>query len=189
MPYNRIIIVDGYSTDDTVKIAKKYGCDIHYCKGKLGTARNLLMKLAETEWFAFIDSDIMINKEWLSKLVSSIDIYTGAINGFGLPDSLLLSNFRKAMLLAKLKFGIKQRGFTSNTLIRKEAIDGVRIPDLKRTEDIVLQQEIEKRHWRWRMAPAWCIHMKTGMQILHEAYGDFFQIAKREVYLKAFTRL
>jgi glycosyltransferase involved in cell wall biosynthesis len=189
IPYGKIIIVDGYSTDDTVDIAKTYGCEIHYCKGRLGAARNMLMKLAGTKWFAFIDSDVMVNGDWLYKLLTHIDDRTGAINGFGLPNNFLLSNFRKVMLFTKLELGIKQRGFTSNTLVRKEAVRGIKLPDVKRTEDILLQQEVEKRNWEWKMIPVWCTHMKTGMQIIKEAKGDFFEIAKREGFFKALTRL
>lgn len=189
LPYRKIIIVDGYSKDDTKDIAKEYGCEIHYCKGKLGAARNMLMGLAKTKWFAFIDSDVIINDLWVDILLDNIDKKTGAINGFGLPDSILLSNLRKAMLLAKLRFHMKQRGFTSNTLMRKEAIKGIKLPDIKRTEDIILQQEVEKRGWEWKMVPAFCLHMKNASQILREARNDFFEIAKREGYLKAFTKL
>lgn len=189
IPYNRIIICDGYSSDNTIKIAKKYGCEIHFCKGKLGKARNILMKLAKTEWFFFIDSDVVVNKKWFKIILNSIDKSTGAINGFALPKNFLLSNFRKYMLLFKIGVGLQQRGFTSNTLIRKDAVRGIKLPDLKRLEDIVLQEKIKKGGWEWKFTPAFCLHLKSASQVLKEAKQDFFYLVKKGDLLKAASRL
>ena len=177
IPYKRIIICDGYSTDNTIKIAKEYRCKIFYSKGKLGEVRKKLMSLVKTEWFAFIDSDIVINKDWFRILTRFIDENTGGINGFGLSPSLLGIG-RKYLLLLKLKLKIKQRGFLSNTLIRRDAIKGVKVSKyVGRGEDIVIQQEIEEKGWEWKFAPAFCLHLKSDTQIIREALGDLVRIS------------
>jgi glycosyltransferase involved in cell wall biosynthesis len=178
IPYNRIIVCDSNSADDTIKIAKKFGCEIHPCKGNLGNARNKLMNLVHTQFFAFIDSDVIVNKTWFNILIKSIDKETGAINGFGLPDNIILKNLRSLILFSKMKFGLQQRGFTSNTILRKEATNGIMLPDLKRCEDLILQDELKKRGWKWKFAWAICAHLKSPYQLIKEAKNDLFYISK-----------
>ncbi len=177
MPRSRIIVCDGYSRDGTVKTAKNYGCDVVYSRGRLGRARNVLMKEADTEWFAFIDSDVEINKSWLYGLLRTIDDSVGAVNGFALPDSLVLNLIRKPMLFTKAKLNLGQRGFTSNTLVRKDAVKGVTLPRIGRCEDIILQEKIEGHGWEWKIVPAFCRHLKTSRKLLLEARQDLKTIS------------
>ncbi len=111
------------------------------------------------------------------------------MNGFALPDSLLISNFRKIMLFLKLKLKMKQRGFTSNTIVRKKAVKGVKLPDLRRLEDIILQEEIKERGWKWKFAPAFCLHLKSANQILIEAKKDLKNMIETGSLLGAISRL
>ena len=62
IPVNKIIIADGYSTDNTIEIAKKYGCEIFQTNRSLGEVREMLIKRVKTKWFFFIDADIVVNK-------------------------------------------------------------------------------------------------------------------------------
>ena len=45
VPVNRLIVVDGGSTDDIVRIAEGMGCEIYYEKGPLGAARDLGLRI------------------------------------------------------------------------------------------------------------------------------------------------
>ena len=65
-----VIIVDGYSTDNTVEIAKKYGCKVVYENvGTIGGARNIGVKIAEGEYIVFTDSDCVVDRDWLKNLI------------------------------------------------------------------------------------------------------------------------
>ncbi len=65
-----IIIVDGHSTDDTVEIAKKYGCKVVYEDvGTRGGACNVGIKTAKGEFIAFTDADCVVPKDWLKNLI------------------------------------------------------------------------------------------------------------------------
>jgi len=68
IPVNKLFVVDGGSTDSTLKIARKYGAKIILEKGKLGKARFVGAREVETEWFCFIDSDILVFPFWYRKL-------------------------------------------------------------------------------------------------------------------------
>lgn len=191
MPHRNIIVCDGFSSDATVNIAKSYGCEILHFRGKLGGARNTLMKAAKTKWFAFVDSDVEVNKPWFYKLSRAIDVNVGATNGFALPDNLVLNSLRKPMLFTKAKLNLVQRGFTSNTLVRKKAVELVTLPDIRRCEDIILQQKIEERGWKWKIVPSFCRHLKKPSRLLVEAKKDLMTISKmpKMSLLKAATRL
>jgi len=66
----KIIVVDGYSTDDTVKIAKKYGCKVVYeDKGTIGGARNIGVERSNGEYIVFTDADCVVDKDWLKNLI------------------------------------------------------------------------------------------------------------------------
>ncbi len=189
LPYKRIIICDGFSSDNTIKIARKFGCEIYFSQERLGGARNKLISLVETEWFAFIDSDVVINKKWYKLLTSSIDEKTGAVNGFALPKNIFLNFVRRSIILLKSYLGIPQRGFTSNTLVRKSAVEGIKIPNLSRCEDIFLQRKIEEKGWKWKFVKAFCIHLKPSRTIIKDAIKDLSLMRKSEKFSRSILRL
>lgn len=73
-----IIIIDGGSTDNTVKIAKDFNCDIYIRKGMYNTgkkgARNYSIHLCKTEYNWQIDSDnILLGNKVLIKLLKPFE--------------------------------------------------------------------------------------------------------------------
>ena len=188
IPINRIIIADGYSTDNTIKIAKKYGCEIFQTNKSLGEVREILIRKVKTEWFFFIDADIVVNKKWFYALISRREDNVGAIHGFGLPKGII-GFLRKILLFIKVKLGMKQRGFTSNTLIRREAVKRIKIPKRKRLEDIYLQEEVERRGYKWKFALAFCEHLKDEKQVLREALRDLRDLMKERGLIKAIASI
>ena len=69
IPVHKLIVVDGGSKDGTLRIARKYGAKIVCEKGKLGRARYRGAREVETDWFCFIDSDILLFPFWYRRLV------------------------------------------------------------------------------------------------------------------------
>jgi glycosyltransferase involved in cell wall biosynthesis len=65
-----VIIVDGHSTDGTLKIAEKYGCKIVYEDvGNQAGAYNVGIKNAEGKYLVFTDADCIVPKDWLKNLI------------------------------------------------------------------------------------------------------------------------
>ncbi|MFH0711306.1 MAG: glycosyltransferase [Candidatus Aenigmatarchaeota archaeon] len=65
-----IIVSDSCSTDNTVKIAKKYGARVIVQKSNISKGRNLGAKIARGDILAFVDADTLIHKNWLKKIVN-----------------------------------------------------------------------------------------------------------------------
>lgn len=68
IPLSKLIIVDGGSVDATLKIADKYGAVIIYEKGNLARARYKGALEAKTQWFCFVDSDVVVHPLWHERL-------------------------------------------------------------------------------------------------------------------------
>lgn len=69
-----VIVVDGGSTDDTVKIAKKYGCRVIFeTRGRISYARDLGVRYANGEFIAFTDADCVVDKSWIKVLLKHFD--------------------------------------------------------------------------------------------------------------------
>jgi glycosyltransferase involved in cell wall biosynthesis len=67
-PYE-VIIIDGYSTDDTVEKAKGFPVKILYeDASSIACARQIGVENSEAEYIAFTDADCIPAKEWLSNL-------------------------------------------------------------------------------------------------------------------------
>jgi len=67
-----IIIADGGSTDDTLKIASRYGCKVVHNPAKTGEAGKATgIKRASCEVVALIDSDnILPGEDWIARMVA-----------------------------------------------------------------------------------------------------------------------
>ena len=146
-------------------------------------ARTDLMRMVSTEWFLFLDDDIVLNNKWWKKISKHMNNdRVGAVCGFGLPDSLVLIILRHLLLLRGFKY---QRGFTSNTLIRKKAIEGITLKREDRFEDLELQEKIRANGYEWKFCLAYCRHTKKSGKVFVEALRDFIKIKKEKGIIKA----
>lgn len=72
---DQLVIVDMYSTDKTVEIAKKYGAEIylHENLGYADPARAYGLEQCRNEWVLAIDSDEIVPKKLATKLIEIAD--------------------------------------------------------------------------------------------------------------------
>ena len=147
---NNIIIIDNFSKDKTIEIAKKYDCKIVQTKATLGECRLIGAENAETRWIVFIDSDVIINENW-KNIFKYINIKAaGAIQADPKDVGKDVSAFK-----CEVPYNLKklQRGFTGATVIRKDIIKDADIKDCNAFEDWFLTQHIIKKSYSWIVVP------------------------------------
>ena len=79
-----VIVVDDKSTDGSLGIAKKFQCKILRFKKNSGPskARNIGSSIAKGDILVFLDSDCIVSKDWLKKIVNDFKKYkVGAVAG------------------------------------------------------------------------------------------------------------
>lgn len=79
-PNIEILVCDGHSKDETVKIAKRFGARVIY-ENKLGDARHKVFLASRGEYLISLDSDQVMDKELISECVklSTAKNYNGLI--------------------------------------------------------------------------------------------------------------
>jgi len=170
VPVNRLIVVDGGSTDGTLKLIQQYPKVevIDDSGGNRATARQKGIEAVETEWFMFVDSDVILCEGWFDKAAKLINDNVGAIWGVAVPIEPHYYNMIKAM--SKLyrypikKYLVKQirnqRCPTHDTLFRTKLLKDIKIPkDLHVLEDDYIGKWIIKKGYRFlKTESPYCLH-------------------------------
>ncbi|MGB9693800.1 MAG: glycosyltransferase family A protein, partial [Fervidobacterium sp.] len=86
VPVRRLIVLDASSTDNTPKIIsefnRKYGNIVFMTEnGSRAKARQRGIEETDTEWFMFVDSDVILCKNWFRKAIKYIGEDVGAVWG------------------------------------------------------------------------------------------------------------
>jgi glycosyltransferase involved in cell wall biosynthesis len=147
---NTIILIDKFSKDKTIEIAQKYGCKIIQTDASLGESRLVGVENAETEWIAFIDSDVIIDEHWEKMFdyttIKSVGVIQADPKDIGKDATAF--NCEKPYPLKKF-----ERGFTGATLVRKDLVQDADIKDCNAFEDWFLTQHIIKKGYQWLVVP------------------------------------
>lgn len=175
IPVNRLIIVDGGSSDRTLRIAKGYGAKIVHEKGKLGRARYRGTLEVETDWFCFIDSDILVYSHWYKKL-SKLTKYPRVVwvNGLPLDQSKLLESYARSKFLRHKRSSKFASVALSNSLLKRdvalECTEWLR-EDIHAGEDKVLYDLVKSKGYRRIGDPSLvtCLHLPDCF--LHDIYA------------------
>jgi glycosyltransferase involved in cell wall biosynthesis len=166
----RLIVVDGSSTDDTLKIMdefnKKYGnVKIITENGSRAKARTRGIREVETEWFMFADSDVLLCKDWFEKAVKQIDKNVGAIWGLNID---VIPNIKNKLFLKSLALVAREcfnlRGGMHDTLIRRELVKDIKIPEeLHAYEDAYIVNWIKKKGYKAVVGDdIYCLHYRPS---------------------------
>lgn len=194
IPINNLIIIDGYSTDKTLDIVsqfnKKYD-NILIIKdaGNRATSRQKGLQKVKTNWFMFVDSDIILCKDWYKKAKIYMEKNVGLIWGIEVWSTIHHKNTLKVFLLLTRKiFDI--RGGTHDTLIRTQLVKDITIPEeLHVFEDTYIKNWITKKGYL--TIPCYnpfCIHyrpkkvwtLRGSLKIITESFkfGSFSILIK-----------
>ena len=143
IPNANIIVIDGKSTDNTVKIAEIFGAKIVYEDKGLAFATGLASKKSIKEFLLFIDSDVELIKEKFPDIALNLfmDQRTGAVVGksfhfpfnYGLPLGL--------------------------TMIRRRTLSSIDFPEkINGRETYYIQQYLRKQKLKVRYVDDCMIH-------------------------------
>lgn len=167
VPVNRLIIVDGFSTDKTLKIAEKFPrVEILLTKGTRGKARQLGIEKVETEWFLFVDSDIILCDDWFFKAEKHMRKDVGAIHGLCVAGNA--TGFRKKLLQVLEHRTFKLRGGCQDLLVRYSTVDDIKIPyHLHTLEDAFIKDHILSKGFKvLALYSPYCRHYKSSQSLL-----------------------
>lgn len=150
-----LIILDGFSTDKTLDIINSYRDKFHITiiqtKAALGKSREIGINNVDTEWFAFIDSDVILRNDWFRE----INVYISHVN-MGAVESNFIHHYPADIpefptfnnVLNQRR--VDKRGYTIATLIKTQTVEDISIPsDLLIYEDEFIKKWVEEKGYKW----------------------------------------
>jgi glycosyltransferase involved in cell wall biosynthesis len=168
VPVNRMIVVDGFSTDRTLKILdaanERYGnVKVLSLNGSRARARERGIAQVKTEWFMFADSDILLSRDWFRKAKDNIQGDVGAVWGVNIdviPNVIDKRVLRLQTLVANECFSL--RGGTHDALIRRDLVADIRIPEELHTyEDAFIMNWVKDKGFKAVVGKGiYCLHYK-----------------------------
>ena len=169
VPVKNLIMVDGFSTDRTMKIVNKYNethgnIKVLKVNGSRARAREEGLRQVSTDWFMFVDSDVILSRDWFRKAEKNVNGNVGAVWGVNIdliPNMKDKRVLKLQSIIARQCFGL--RGGMHDTLIRREAVEGIRIPkQLHAYEDAYIINWIKKNGYRTVIGDdVYCLHFKS----------------------------
>jgi len=132
VPVNNLIVVDGFSTDNTAGIVKefqqKYGNVTFFQeKGTRGSARQTAIQLVKSDWFMFVDSDVVLSKNWFAEAEKLVNDDVGAV--WGIEIWSVLRGMKILNLFERVTLKIfEKRGGTHDLLVRRKTVEDIKIP-------------------------------------------------------------
>lgn len=166
LPVKNLIIIDGYSTDATADIVKefqeKYG-NVTFVqeKGTRGSARQKAIQMVKSDWFMFVDSDVILSKNWFAKAEKLVNDDVGAIWGIEIWSVLKGTKILKLFERVTLKI-FEKRGGTHDLLVRRKTVEDIKIPyQLHTYEDGYIKDWIDKKGYKvLGVYEPYCIHFR-----------------------------
>ena len=167
IPVKRLIIVDGFSTDETKSIIDEFQVrhgNIVFVqeKGTRATARQTAIKLVSGDWFLFVDSDVILSKDWFIEAQKQLANDVGALWGIEIWSVLRGNRILGFFERVTLKI-FEHRGGTHDMLIRRETVADIKIPFRLHTyEDAYIKAWITQKGYRvLGVYEPHCIHFRA----------------------------
>jgi glycosyltransferase involved in cell wall biosynthesis len=153
VPVGQLIVVDGYSEDKTIAILNQFNEKYHNVKiifdrGTRATARQKGISQVSTDWFMFVDSDVVLCNDWFKKAQKYLGEDVGAVWGIEVWSTIQKQKTLKLFLLITRKI-FEVRGGTHDTLIRTDLVQDIKIPQsLHVFEDAYIKDWITSKGYR-----------------------------------------
>jgi glycosyltransferase involved in cell wall biosynthesis len=170
VPIKNLIVIDGFSTDRTLEILEKFNRKfgnvlLVQMEGSRAKARTEGIRRVSTEWFMFVDSDVLLCKDWFKKAQADLKSGVGAVWGLNvdvLPNVKDKRIIKFQSLIARQCF--KLRGGTHDTLLLHKAVEGIKIPEqLHAYEDAYIVRWVEEHGYKAVVgSDVYCLHYKPS---------------------------
>jgi glycosyltransferase involved in cell wall biosynthesis len=168
VPLNRLIVVDGYSTDRTLEIIQEFqekhgNTLVIQDKGTRATARQKGIDQVKTDWFMFVDSDAVLCRNWFEKAEKHLNQNVGAVWGIEVWSTIKNPAILKMFLWITRKI-FDLRGGTHDTLIRTDAVKDIKIPKaLHVFEDAYIKDWIARKGYKIVACyDPYCVHYRPA---------------------------
>jgi glycosyltransferase involved in cell wall biosynthesis len=168
VPLNRLIVVDGCSTDRTLEIVsefqEKHG-NVLVMQDRVtrATARQKGIDKVETDWFMFVDSDAVLCKDWFKKAEKHLGQNVGAVWGIEVWSTIQNPAILKVFLWITRKI-FDLRGGTHDTLIRTDLVRDIKIPKVLHVfEDAYIKDWIAQKGYKLIACyDPYCVHYRPA---------------------------
>jgi len=168
VPVNRLIVVDGDSTDKTLEIVRQFQNEhgnilVIQDKGNRATARQKGIEQVKTEWFMFVDSDAVLCKDWFKKAEKHVGKNVGAIWGIEVWSTIQNPVILKLFLWVTRKI-FDLRGGTHDTLVRTDLVKDIEIPKILHVfEDAYIKDWITQKGYKLIACyDPYCVHFRPA---------------------------
>ncbi|MEM3881411.1 MAG: glycosyltransferase family 2 protein [Candidatus Bathyarchaeia archaeon] len=168
VPVKNLIVVDGFSTDRTLKIVEEFNrqhgnVKVIAVEGSRARAREKGLRQITTDWFMFVDSDVILSKDWFRKAERHLAADVGAVWGVNIdviPNMKDKRILKLQSLIARQCFSL--RGGMHDTLIRRETVEDIHIPEqLHAYEDAYIINWIKAKGYKIVVGDEiFCLHFK-----------------------------
>ena len=166
LPVGNLIVVDGNSTDSTLAILQesleRYGnLVVLQDEGTRASARQKAIGYVKSDWFMFVDSDVILCEGWFAKARKLMNDDVGAIWGIEIWSVLRGTKFLNLFERITMKI-FDRRGGTHDLLVRTKAVEDIAIPYRLHTyEDSYIRSWIIKKGYK--VIPVYdpyCLHYR-----------------------------
>jgi glycosyltransferase involved in cell wall biosynthesis len=115
---DELIVIDGYSKDNTVRIAKKFGAKVYYMPREgIGPAKTLGAKKAKNTVIAMLDADGVPAPNWLKQIKTHFRTeHTNAVAGLGLYYGETKKRSAMYNIFSKLTFDVGKLNYKMNRI-------------------------------------------------------------------------
>ena len=167
VPVKKLIVVDGFSTDSTPDIVaqfqQRYGNVLFIQeKGTRATARQTAIRLVKGDWFMFVDSDVVLSRNWFAEAEKHVGEDVGAV--WGIEIWSVLKGKKILPLFERVTMKIfERRGGTHDMLIRRKTVEDIKIPyQLHTYEDAFIKSWIDNKGYKvLGVYEPHCIHFRA----------------------------
>lgn len=177
-PFHEIILIDNFSSDSTIQIAKKFDVKIMLHKSERASARNLGVVNSKGKYIIFVDSDHVLEKNVLEECVDICE--NENIGMIIIPELFVGDNFWGSCLAlwkSQHRYSDIPRFFLKSLV----SSVGFLSHDLVFGEDLELYGRLKKSGTRERRCKSRISHFE------YLSIRDF--VAKELMYSKSFHRL